>query len=665
MRKQRRGLERRLGRGLEVLENRLLLATVPGGFEDVPIATGIAAPTAMAVAPDGRIFVTQQGGAVRVIKDGSLLPTPFLQTAVSSEGERGLLGVAFDPAFATNKFVYVYYTTATSPIHNRVSRFVANGDVVQPGSETVLLELDNLTSARNHNGGAIHFGNDGKLYVATGDNADGANSQNLGNLLGKILRINPTPGNVVPQDNPFVGTPGARGEIWALGLRNPFTFSVQRGTDRIFVNDVGQVTWEEINHLQRGGNYGWPAEEGPSTDPRFISPVFAYQHDTGTPQGRAITGGAFYDATANQFPDSLAGDYFFADFGAGFVWSYDVATDAARPFATGLERPVDLKVSPNGDLLYLERGTGSVKAIRYVNEAPEVEIWVDRNYTEGQSPILIASGAMVSDTDSPQMGGGRLTVRTTANATPADRFGIRGSGDISTSGSNVLFAGQTFGQFSGGTGTPLIVTFNNNTTPAKVQGLLRCVTFWVQSNHPSIKPRTITVRVSDGDSGWSVPDTKQITVTRVNDDPVIGGISGSVGYQQNSPPIVVAPSATVFDVDSWNFANGVLTARIIPGGGSAANRMYFGGPFNRSGRNILLDGQIIGVLNDHGGQGFYKLELKLTAKATPAIVQQLLRSIRFRTVDNDKLEPRVIEFTLSDGDGGTSATVTRTINVTA
>lgn len=649
---------------MEVLESRLALAAVPAGFVDLPIATGLSKPTAMALAPDGRIFVTQQTGEVRVIKNGSLLETPFLQQSVNSERERGLLGIAFDPAFASNKFVYVYYTTQTFPVHNRVSRFVADGDAVQPGSETVLLALDNLSSAQNHNGGAIHFGDDGKLYIATGDNGDGANSQDLGSLLGKILRINPTPGDVVPDDNPFVDTPGARGEIWALGLRNPFTFAVQPGTGRIFVNDVGEKAWEEINNLVPGGNYGWPETEGPTDDPRFIPPVFAYHQTIGTPTGRSIAGGAFYNPATPKFPESYAGDYFFADFASAFIWRYDVATDSARQFATGLSQPVDLQVRPNGDLLYLERGTGSVKAIRYVNEAPEVEIWVDRSYTEGQT-ILIAGGARVRDPDSPQMGGGKLTVRTTANATPADRFAIRRTGDISTSGSNVLFAGQTIGQVSGGTGAPLIVTFNNNATPAKVQALLRSVTFSVHSHHPSIKPRTITVRVSDGDGGWSVPDTKQITVTRVNDDPVIGGISGSVGYLQNSPAIVVVPNATVVDVDSVNLAKGVLTARIVPGGGSAANRMYFGGPFNRSGSNILLNGQIIGVLNNNGGQGFFKLELTLTANATPAIAQQLLRSIRFRTVDNDKLAPRIIEFTLSDGDGGTSETLTRTINVTA
>ena len=148
-------------------------ATLPTGFTETRVATGLSNPTAMAFAPDGRLFVCQQGGQLRVIKNGALLPTPFLTVTVNSTGERGLLGVAFDPQFASNGFVYVYYTATTPAIHNRVSRFTANGDVAVAGSEVVLLELNNLSSATNHNGGAMHFGPDGKLYIAVGENANG------------------------------------------------------------------------------------------------------------------------------------------------------------------------------------------------------------------------------------------------------------------------------------------------------------------------------------------------------------------------------------------------------------------------------------------------------------------------------------------------------------
>jgi len=143
-------------------------ASVPAGFSESLVASGLSNPTAMQFAPDGRLFVAEQGGRLRVIKDGALLPTPFLTVTVSSVGERGLLGIAFDPAFAVNAHIYVYYTATTPTIHNRISRFTASGDVAVPGSEVIILELDNLSSATNHNGGALNFGPDGKLYAAVG-----------------------------------------------------------------------------------------------------------------------------------------------------------------------------------------------------------------------------------------------------------------------------------------------------------------------------------------------------------------------------------------------------------------------------------------------------------------------------------------------------------------
>src|SRR5262249_39606229 len=154
---------------------------------------------------------------------------PFVSLTVDSSGERGLLGVAFDPNFASTQFVYVYYTATTPITHNRVSRFVANGDVAVPGSEAIILDLDALSGATHHNGGAIHFGPDGKLYIGVGENANGANAQTLDNLLGKILRIDGD--GTIPSDNPFFDvTSGRNRAIWALGLRNPFTFAVRPGS---------------------------------------------------------------------------------------------------------------------------------------------------------------------------------------------------------------------------------------------------------------------------------------------------------------------------------------------------------------------------------------------------------------------------------------------------
>src|SRR5262249_36498820 len=162
-----------------------------------------------------------------------------------------------------------------------------------PGSETVLLELDDL-SAGNHNGGAIHFGVDGKLYIGVGENAKGANAQTLANLLGKLLRINSD--GSIPADNPFYTSASGRNPaIWALGFRNPFTFAVQPGSGRIFINDVGNASWEEIDELVRGANYGWPNCEGACTpgDARFREPVYYYPHGAGSRRGDCIAGGTF------------------------------------------------------------------------------------------------------------------------------------------------------------------------------------------------------------------------------------------------------------------------------------------------------------------------------------------------------------------------------------
>ena len=330
-------------------------ATLPSGFTETALTTALSSATTMALAPDGRIFVSQQGGDLKVIKNGTLLAQPFVTLTVNSLGERGLLGVAFDPNFPTNHFVYVYYTATTPTIHNRVSRFTANGDLAVAGSEVILLDLDDLSSATNHNGGSTHFGPDGKLYIGVGENANGANSQTLSNLLGKMLRINAD--GTIPTDNPFYAQATGRNRaIWAMGLRNPFTFDFQNGTGRMFINDVGENTWEEINDGLSGANYGWPITEGESTDARFVNPLFTYGHGTGPTVGCAITGGAFYNPPTVRFP-SYVGKYFFADNCSGWIRTYDPAADTASGFATGAGAVVDLEVSSSGKLYYLNRSS--------------------------------------------------------------------------------------------------------------------------------------------------------------------------------------------------------------------------------------------------------------------------------------------------------------------
>ncbi len=359
----------------EVLEQRLLLSTVPAGVSDSLLAAGLTNPTSMAFAPDdgtgAQLFVTEQSGALRIIKNGTLLTTPFITLSVDDAGERGLLGVAIDPNYLVNHFVYVYYTATTPTTHNRISRFIANGNVAAGGTggETVLFDLDTLSSATNHNGGALNFGGDGKLYASVGENATPANSQSLTTLKGKLLRLNSD--GSIPTDNPFYNIANGNDRaIWNLGLRNPFTFAVEPGTGRIFINDVGQSNWEEIDESFAGANFGWPTTEGffdQSAFPNFTEPLFAYDHSNGQ---IAITGGTFYDSNANQsFPSSYHGTYFFSDLGAGWIHNYNLTTHAVTDFLTGADGPVNLQVGPDGALYYLEHNTGDVRRVVAPNAA--------------------------------------------------------------------------------------------------------------------------------------------------------------------------------------------------------------------------------------------------------------------------------------------------------
>ena len=348
-------------------------ANLPSGFFETEIASGLFNPTAMALAPDGRIFVCEQWGSLRVIKNGTLLSTSFVDLAVSfpTNGEAGLLGVAVDPNFTSNQYLYVYYTATTPAIHNRISRFTAAGDVAVPGSEVVILELDDLSNAIAHNGGAIHFGPDGRLYAAVGENAFGPNAQTLNNLLGKILRLNPD--GTIPADNPFYhAATGNNRAIWALGLRNPFTFAFQPGTGRMFINDVGYETWEEINEGIAGSNYGWPDTEGPTNESQYRTPFFAYSHG-GTPSGCAITGGVFYNPSFPTFPAEYLGNYFFSDLCSGWINRLDPNDGSVVEFATDIGYPLNLQVGPDGSLYYLAFGLGSVFRIDYTaNPTPGI-----------------------------------------------------------------------------------------------------------------------------------------------------------------------------------------------------------------------------------------------------------------------------------------------------
>ncbi len=314
----------------------LLAATVAA--QDVvlqQLASGLTQPVALTHAGDTRLFITQQIGTIVIFDGTAVRATPFLdiRSLVLSGGERGLLSVAFDPHYSQNGFFFVYYTNKNGD--NSIARYkVSAGDpnLADVSSGSILLTIPHPTFA-NHNGGQLQFGPDGYLYIGTGDGGSagdpGNNAQNIDQLLGKILRIDVDHGSPysVPASNPFFLRPGPRGEIWAYGLRNPWRFSFDRETGDLWIGDVGQDNYEEVD-LQLatsigGENYGWRKMEGfhcynPATnciDPSFTMPVIEYSHTLGA---CSISGGYRYRGT--QIP-ALRGAYLYGDYCNGTISS--------------------------------------------------------------------------------------------------------------------------------------------------------------------------------------------------------------------------------------------------------------------------------------------------------------------------------------------------------
>ncbi|MBI5033000.1 MAG: PQQ-dependent sugar dehydrogenase [Chloroflexi bacterium] len=331
-----------------------------------PISSGLSEPVSITHAGDGsnRIFVVEQTGQIRIIKGNSLVSTPFLNLGSTGANriivgsEQGLLGLAFPPGYSTKKYFYVYYTNPNFDLV--IARYftTSNPDVADPNSEQIVLSIPHPVNT-NHNGGQLQFGPDGYLYIGPGDGGSGGdpnnNAQNLGVLLGKILRINveplavsgvpvvgpfklflplifssgPTPPltYTIPTSNPFTQTVGARGEIWALGVRNPWRFSFDRTNGNLYIGDVGQGAWEEVDFQPAastgGENYGWRILEGnhcyPPSQPtctppsNYVPPVAEYSHSLGC----SVTGGYVYRGPSNA---AMQGIYFYGDYCSGRIW---------------------------------------------------------------------------------------------------------------------------------------------------------------------------------------------------------------------------------------------------------------------------------------------------------------------------------------------------------
>ncbi len=437
------------------------VASLPAGFGIETIATGLNFPTAAAFTPDGRILVAQKGGEVRIVDaSGNLLPTPFITLIdVNAAEDRGLIGIAVDPNFATNGFVYLAYTYEVDPSQPggyafdpslpnctsteddwsdtdcyavpkktaRVVRVTASGDTAPLSSMQVILGSVGGTAAQpscldypgandciasdsgSHSIGGIRFGADGKLYVATGDGAGffgpdehAFRSQDLDHLSGKILRVN-TDGTA-PSDNPFyTGNPNDnQSKVYAYGLRNPYRFNFQPGTNTLYGGNVGWFQYEQINKVEPGDNFGWPCYEGglyatngyqnmtgcPLTSQQqadFKLPHYAYAHNTDALG--AVTGGAF--ATSTTYPASIKDKYVFGDYIFGTLSTFD-------PSLAGPLTPGDVTILATGDedepLLPVEFITGPDGLVYYINVYPgELKRLI---YSE-QNPIAVISDEIV------------------------------------------------------------------------------------------------------------------------------------------------------------------------------------------------------------------------------------------------------------------------------
>ncbi len=391
-------------------------AHTPDGFISEIIVDSIPRPMDLAFAPDGRVFIATLHGDVRIVKDGLLLPAPFTTVQVTSRGERGLLGIALDPNFESNGYVYLFYTTDNNPSDpdgpktGRLIRVTADGDVAVPGSVSVILgsEIGNPSQpscedfpvgtdcipadSLSHTGGALRFAPDGKLLLATGDaawnlpNTDELilRSQDLDSLAGKLVRINPD--GSAPTDNPmYTGDPSAnRSKVWAYGLRQPFRMGIDPVTGLPFIGEVGSRYWEEINVAEEGLNYGWPCYEGYTQHPTqaalpFCQALFASETVTAEPlysysrsPGAAVIGGAF--SQTSSYPEGFQNAYFFADWVRSTIYTLrtdengELLPESGHAILMVASAPVAFATGPDGEIYYLgwPRATSSFGELRHI-----------------------------------------------------------------------------------------------------------------------------------------------------------------------------------------------------------------------------------------------------------------------------------------------------------
>jgi glucose/arabinose dehydrogenase len=366
-------------------------AAPPANFTNTAPITGLTEPTNLVFAPDGRMLILGRRGTIWVAQPGATQvdAIPFLQLTtgqVSFDNERGLLGIALDPSFSTNGFYYIYYTEASTS-KNRISRFTASGNTTNLNTETLIWRMPDASNIY-HQGGSMTFGPDGKLYVSVGDHLDSQKAQDLTSDKGKILRMNSD--GTFPTDNPFYDGAGPnRDEVWAYGFRNPFRFSFDATTGKIYEGDVGENSWEEVNIVAKGSNYGWPTCEGVCSVSGMTNPTYTYDHTGGE---ASITGGFVYRGT--QFPTAYRGAYFFGDYTHNYIRYLTLDANGnstgvnffdptTSSFGTEANQgdPVAMAMGPDGSIYYVDigpfqtTGTGKIHKLTYTaaNQPPNVQ----------------------------------------------------------------------------------------------------------------------------------------------------------------------------------------------------------------------------------------------------------------------------------------------------
>jgi glucose/arabinose dehydrogenase/regulation of enolase protein 1 (concanavalin A-like superfamily) len=407
---------------------------LPEEFERTTLVSGLNQPTDFRFLPDGRILIAEKGGAIKVYHDGEVHDAPLITLAVlqtDNDEERGLLGIAPDPDFENNGYLYVSYTSQDN--HDRLSRVTVVGDHADPATEVVLLESDQLGNVFHH-GGDIEFGPDGKLYWAMGMNTYNPNSQDLSNVHGKILRLNPD--GSVPEDNPFIDTPGAVPQIWAYGLRNPFRFTFTPD-GQLLTGDVGGDQWEELDIVTAGANYGWPLAEGVCDGCGFANPIYTYHHTDPPAKAGSITGVMVY--TGDTFGEEYKNKVFIADYTLG--WIKELTFDSTytsfiseKMFDDQAGTTVKLAQGPDGNIYQLNifPGVLSVIAPSGGNRAPTAVITATP--ANGLAPLAINFSSQGSTDPDPSttltyawdFGDG--TTSTAAN--PSKTYTVNGPYDV-------------------------------------------------------------------------------------------------------------------------------------------------------------------------------------------------------------------------------------------